>query len=86
LKTEYIVIGISDDNDITTRTLLAPGVHPQVEYVVQVDIGKQRRNHRTLRSTYLGILPFAFLHHSGIQPLLDQPKHPAVGNAVLEKL
>jgi hypothetical protein len=86
LEAKNIVIGISDDNYIAVRTLLAPGVHPQVEYIMQVDIGKQRRNHRALRSTYLCILPFAFLHDAGIQPLLDQPKYSGVGDTVLEKL
>src|SRR5690242_16360733 len=28
LKTENIIVGISDDNDITSRALPAPGVHP----------------------------------------------------------
>jgi site-specific DNA recombinase len=43
-------------------------------------------DHRTLRSTHLRVLPFAFLHHSGFQPFLDQPENPAVGNAMLDEL
>ncbi len=43
-------------------------------------------NRRTLRSTHLRVLPFAFLHHSGLQPFLDQPENAAVGNAMLDEL
>jgi hypothetical protein len=34
LKTENIIVSVSDDNDVTLRTLPAPGVHPQVEHVM----------------------------------------------------
>jgi hypothetical protein len=86
LEPEYVIIRVPDDNNIALRTLLAPDVHPQVEYIMQIDIGKQRRNHRTLRSTHRRILPFAFLHYSRLQPLLDQAKNASVGDAVLDKL
>jgi hypothetical protein len=86
LKTENIIVGVPDDNDIASRAFPAPDIHPQVEHVMQIDVREQRRNHRTLRSTHLRALPFAFLHHSGLQPFLDQPENTAVGNAVLDKL
>ena len=47
-KPEDIVIRVSDDNDVASRALLAPGVHPQVEHVMQIDVRKQRRSHRSL--------------------------------------
>jgi hypothetical protein len=86
LEAEYVVVGISHHYNVASRALLAPDIYPEVEYVMQIDIGEHRRNHRALRSTYLGILPFAFLHYSGIQPFLDQPEDTDVGNAMLEKL
>jgi hypothetical protein len=86
LEPEHIVIRVSNDNHVALRTLLAPSVHPEVEYLMQIDIGKQRRNHRTLRSTHLRILPLAFLHHSRLQPFLDQAENAAVGHAVLDEL
>lgn len=39
------VIGKTDDDYPAGRMLLTPRVDPQVEYVVQVDIGQKRRNH-----------------------------------------
>jgi hypothetical protein len=86
LESKYIIVGVPNDNDIASRTFLAPDVHPQVEHVMQMDIREQRRNHRTLWSTHLRALPFAFLHHSRLQPFLDQPENAAVGNAMLDEL
>src|SRR3984893_9109866 len=39
--------------------------------------------HRTLRPTCLRFRPFAFLHHSGLQPFLDQPQYARIGDAML---
>jgi hypothetical protein len=86
LESEYIVVRVSNNNDVASRTLSAPDVHPQVEHVMQIDIRKQRRNHRTLRGTHLRVLPCAFLHHSRLQPFRDQPENAAVGNAMLDEL
>jgi hypothetical protein len=38
--TTNIIIGVSDDNDIASRALSAPDVHPQVEHVMQIDVRK----------------------------------------------
>ena len=43
-------------------------------------------DHRALRSTHLRVLPFAFLHHSRLQPFLDQPENAAVGDTMLDEL
>ena len=40
------------DNDHVPFSISLPALHPQGEDVVQVDVGKQRRNHRTLRRIY----------------------------------
>src|ERR1700733_7872339 len=85
LKSKYIIIRVSNNNDVASRTLSAPDVHPQVEHVMQIDIRKQRRNHRTLRGTHLRVLPFAFLQHSGLEPFLDQPKNAAVASAMFDE-
>ena len=41
------------------------------------------RDHRTLRRTRLRFRPFAFLHHSGLQPFLDQPQDARISHAML---
>src|ERR1700675_4900585 len=42
LKSRYGVIGISNDYHFASRPLLAPDVNPEVESVVQVNIGEER--------------------------------------------
>jgi hypothetical protein len=42
LKAHYKIVCIPDDDDIAECGLLAPGLNPQVEYVVQVHVGEQR--------------------------------------------
>jgi hypothetical protein len=44
LESKYIIVGVPNDNDIASRALFAPDVHPQVEHVMQIDIREQRRN------------------------------------------
>jgi hypothetical protein len=36
------IIRITDDDYVSLRALDAPGIHPEIEDVVQIDIGKQR--------------------------------------------
>src|SRR6516225_4084246 len=44
------------------------------------------RDHRALRTTCLWFRPYAFLHHSGLQPFLDQPQDAGVSHAMLHEL
>ena len=44
------------------------------------------RDRRTLWRTCLRFRPFAFLHHSGLQPFLDQPQYARIGDAMLYEL
>ena len=42
LETKNIIVSVSDNNDRTLRTLPAPGVHPQVEHIMQIDVREQQ--------------------------------------------
>jgi hypothetical protein len=42
LKAQHNVIGIPDNYDIAPCHFLAPSFHPQIEYIMQVHIRKQR--------------------------------------------
>ena len=53
---------------------------------MEIDVGKERRDHRALRSTRLRVRPLPFLHHPGLEPFLDQAQDAAVGDAVLNEL
>jgi len=43
-------------------------------------------DHRALGRTRLRFRPLAFLHHSGLQPFLDQPQYARIGDAMLHEL
>src|SRR6516164_10266729 len=81
LESQDHVIGITHDDYVSLGVFLTPRLHPEVEDVMQIDIRQQGREHRPLRRTRLR--PSASLHHSGLQPVLDEPKYPAVGDAML---
>src|SRR5215831_2720779 len=80
------IVGVTHDDDGSSCVFLAPRLHPKVKDVMQIDIGQQRRDHRPLRRIPLRLRPYAFLHHPGLQPFLDQAEDPAVGNAMLYEL
>jgi hypothetical protein len=43
LKPQHCVVRIPHHDDIAVRHLLPPRLHPEIENIVQVEIGKQRR-------------------------------------------
>jgi hypothetical protein len=51
LKAHHKIIGIPDDDDITACDLLAPGLNPQIEYVMQVHVGEQASSGETTPPT-----------------------------------
>ena len=53
---------------------------------MQVEIGKDRRNHRPLRSPFLRLGPLTLLHHPRLQPFLDQADDPLVSDPMFDKL
>src|ERR1700677_1055892 len=42
LETEDDVVRIAEDDHLASRTLLAPDVHPEIEHIVEIDVGKKR--------------------------------------------
>src|SRR3984957_15375684 len=86
LKPHYQIIRVADNNNLPARHFLAPCFHPKVEDVMQVQIRKQRRDHRPLRRTHFRLLPFAFFHHSRLQPFLNDAQNAVVGHTMLNEL
>src|SRR3954471_323050 len=85
LEPENDVIRIADDDHVASRMFPAPDVHPEIEHIMMIDIRKERRDHRSLRSACLRVRPFAFLEHPGLEPFLDQTQDAAVGDAMLDE-
>src|SRR5687768_5754608 len=86
LESHNKVIREPHDDDIAVSLRLPPLLDPQVQYVVQVDIGQQRRDAAALNCTYLTHYPLTVLQHARIEPFLDQPNHAPVRYPILDKL
>src|SRR5579864_1778239 len=80
------VIGEAHHDDITAGLLLSPSLDPQVEHIVQVDVGQQRANASALNRTDLTLYSLTILKHTGTEPFLDQPHDALVCHSVLDEL
>src|SRR2546421_7809192 len=80
------VIGKPDDDHVALGLSLSPLLDPQVQHVVKIDIGQQRRDTPALNRTDLTGYPFAVLQHARIEPFLDQSNHAPVRYPVLQEL
>src|SRR5262249_11153773 len=47
LEAHHQIVGVTDDYHIASRHFLAPGFDPEVEHVMQVHVGEQRRTDST---------------------------------------
>src|SRR5262249_55152812 len=86
LKTEDEVVGVAHDDHIVAGLRPSPALDPEVEYVVQVDVGEQRTDAALLRGPTLHPSPFPVLQHTGLKPLLDLPHDALVRDPVLDEL
>lgn len=51
---------------------------------MQVDIGQERADPRTMRGAPLAIGVYTVFHHAGAQPQAYQPQNARIGDPVLE--
>src|SRR6516164_2243196 len=85
-ETYHKIVGIADDNHLAHSHFLAPGFYPQIENVVQVHVGEQRRNYCPLWRSYLRFRPLPVFGYARLEPFLYQTEYPAIGHAVLYEL
>ena len=84
LEADDGVVGVADDDHLAVALALAPLVRPEVVDVVQVDVRQERRDHRALGRP-LRLRQRPLLHDPGLQPLGYQPEHTAVADPVLQE-
>src|SRR6516225_1888770 len=53
---------------------------------MQVEIGKDRRNHRPLRTPFLRLAPLSLFQDARLQPFLDQADHASISDPMFHKL
>jgi len=86
LESQDVVVRISDNDNIPRCMTAPPLLYPQVQDVMKIHIGKQRRDHRALGCTHSSRRPLTILGDSCPEPLADQAENPSVSNPVLEEV
>ena len=80
------IVGIPHRDHVAPGMAPPPLLDPQVERVVQVDVGQERRDAAALHRTQFTLRQPAFFQHARVQPFLDQPHDARVSHAVLDEL
>src|SRR5712692_1082414 len=86
LKTHDEVIGPANHNHVAFGFCLTPVLRPEVEHIVQVDVGQQRRGTAALWCSLFTARPLSLFQHACVQPFTDEPHHALVSYSVLDEL
>jgi hypothetical protein len=72
LEADHQIVGVSHDDHVAPGLVPSPALSPEIETVMQVDIGEERRDHRALtRSPVIHCYDPVF-EYTRPQPFLDQ--------------
>ena len=85
LEADDDVVGIAYDDHVARGLAPSPALGPQVEDVVQVDVGEQRRDRRALPRPPARDLDPSVFENARLQPFLDQAEDALVADAMLEE-
>src|SRR6266536_200028 len=72
------VIRESNQSSTTIERPLHVPDEPLVEHLVQVDVREERRDHPSLRRSFIGMREIQSLDDPGVQPLSDQAQQHSV--------
>lgn len=85
LKSDNKVVGPSNDDHLTSRSVLTSLLRPKIQDVVKIDVRKQGADAPTLRHSFFRLLSLTIKHDSGLQPFLDQADHALILNSMFDK-
>ena len=74
LEAHHEVVGIAHDRDPTASMSAAPLMDPEVEHVMQEDVGQERADAGSLRRSPVRLVPLIALQDAGFEPLADKPQ------------
>ena len=86
LKPHDEVIGKTHDDGAPVRPRRPPSLYPQVEHVVEVEVGQERADAPALDGPGLGVGSLPFLQHARPQPFLDEAHDAPVRHTMLDRL
>src|SRR5271166_6506045 len=73
LKAQYQIVGVAHNDHVAGGLVPSPALGPEIENVVQVDAGKQRRYYRTLPGSPVTDRHCPVFQDTRLKPFLDQP-------------
>jgi hypothetical protein len=79
------VVGIPHDDHVARGLAPSPAFGPEVEDVMQVDVGKQRRDHRALPRPPLTDRRDPVFQDARLQPFLDQADDASVADTMFQE-
>src|ERR1700758_588147 len=85
LEPDHDVIRIARDDHNAGGLAPSPTFGPEVEDLVQIDVGEQRRNHRSLPRPPITGSHDSVFEHPRLEPFLDQANDAPVADPVLQK-
>src|SRR5277367_151990 len=83
-EAEDRVVGVAYDDHVALGFAPSPALGPQIEDVVQVDVGEQRRDGRSLPRSPLRNLDPSVFENARPKPFLDQAENALVADAMFE--
>src|ERR1700723_1731850 len=86
VESNHDVVRESHHDDIAVCVLLTPCLDPQIEHVMKIDVGQERRGTSTLGRPFLRPYSLPVLQHAGPQPFLDEPYNTLVCDPMLDEL
>src|ERR1700732_1140509 len=86
VKSNHDVVRKTHHDNVAVRPLLTPRLDPQVEYVVKINVGQQRRGTAALGRPFLHPYPLPILQHAGVEPFLDQSHDAPICYPMLDEL
>jgi len=85
LEADDDIVRVAYDDHVALGFPPPPLLGPQVEGVVEIDVGKQRRDHRALPRSHLPRHHDPVFQDPDLQPFLDQAQHPLVGDPMFQE-
>jgi len=86
LESDDEVVREAHDDHLAPRLPSSPAPDPEVEHVVQVEIGQERADAATLDRAGLTLCSLPLLQHAGPQPFLDEAHDAPVPHTVLGRV
>ena len=79
LEAEDMIVGVTHDDHVSFGFAPPPLRGPEIDDVVEVDVGEQRRDHRPLSRPLFADRHDPVLKDARLEPLLDQAEDADVG-------